>query len=137
MAGSGMMMFVDSVLDIHGNGPIRETGEYIDDRLAKRGIYTDNDHTGCMRYVTGFELEEDGLIVDDFGGYWRTSEKPRGSDSDENKKFLANLGSGKPVEPELDELAKAFKGSVGAAAEMYESWVEDERPNPSLRVEPL
>ncbi|MDY6788851.1 MAG: hypothetical protein SVV03_02700, partial [Candidatus Nanohaloarchaea archaeon] len=44
-------------------------------------------YDGCMRHVTAIEVVEDGLIVEDFGGYWRTAEEPKDADVDDlNKK---------------------------------------------------
>ncbi|MDY6789598.1 MAG: hypothetical protein SVV03_06600, partial [Candidatus Nanohaloarchaea archaeon] len=59
---------------------------------------------------------------------WRTAEEPKDADVDDlNKKYLANLSAGNPVEASDEELIKAQNIAVEAVSELYRSWLENEK----------
>ncbi len=93
------------------------------------------DYDGCMRYVNGIELDEDGLVIEDLGGYWRTAEEPKDSEVDDlNRKYLANYKAGKPVEASDEDLIKAQNTAVEAVEALYRSWLEEKKGHKDVEI---
>lgn len=121
----GVGMFWDGVLRSTQHSPVQRAERTIDESLEKYGYAETQEHNACMRYVTGIDVDEDGITVEDFGGYWRTAKRPKDADTSKKSRYLANLHAGKPVTPTEDELATAYRAIINATATMYQHWLAE------------
>jgi len=128
-AGNGTLLAADGL----SKGSVHDAIDAI--------LYDEDDrqyHDGCMRYVNGIEVETDGMIVEDLGGYWRTADEPLDSDAGLNERLISNLQTGRPVEASDEELNAAAEISLEAVGQMYRHWLEGKGyTEPGITVEGL
>lgn len=116
--------------------------ERIIDRIAERfveskDIYVGSEpYDGCMRYAIGVEVVEDGVVMEDFGGYWRTAAEPKDAEVEDLKeKYLANYDAGETVEASDEELITAQNTAVEAVSELYRNWLEEEKGHDGVEID--
>ncbi len=126
--GAGMVLAVDAVYRMEHRsalatvlGKIVDTGEKL-----FAGAPQPENFDGCMRHVTGITVEEDCVVVEDIGGYWRTAKKPVDRDASYNDRFIANLSNGTPVPATDEDLLLAEETMVNAVSTLYQSWLRTE-----------
>jgi hypothetical protein len=127
--GSGVYMMMNPFLKELNISPTQRAGRAADAALSRFDIEHQDERKGCMRYVMGVSVDEEGLDIEDCGGYWRTASAPADDeDASLDDRYIAHLSSGEPEEATDEEMAAGFRIGVEALATMYEEWMKRNQP---------
>lgn len=136
---TGAALCLDGGCRDYWNGLSTLAGEVYDSvRETVMGEVEPTVFDGCMRYVTGVEVADDRVIVEDLGGYMRTASAPMDSDAAVNERFIANLDGGPAVPASDEDLQAASETVVDATTQLYEQWLNREGyTDPDITVTPV